>query len=71
MSAAVHAHFVVLIAEAVGELQRQGQLRADIDPERFAVLAVALLDGLQVQWLYDPEVDMAEHLAHLWALLAR
>ena len=60
-----------LIAEAVGELQREGQLRADIDPERFAVLAVALLDGLQVQWLYDPEVDMAEHLTHLWALLAR
>ncbi|MFC8047534.1 TetR/AcrR family transcriptional regulator [Nocardia sp. NPDC057353] len=60
-----------LIADAVGELQRDGQLRADLDPDRFAVLAVALLDGLQVQWLYDPEVDMAEHLAHLWALLAR
>ncbi|BDT99847.1 hypothetical protein IFM12276_28760 [Nocardia sputorum] len=33
------------------------------DPDRCAVLAMALLDGLQTQWLYDSDVDMADHVA--------
>lgn len=58
-----------LVAAAVTAMQRDGRLPADLDPDRFAVLAVALMDGLQLQWLYDPEIDMAAHLGHFWDLL--
>ncbi len=59
-----------LAAEGVAELQRDGRLPAHLDPQRFAVLTVALMDGLQMQWLYDPEIDMADHVAYLWELLS-
>lgn len=54
------------LAEAYRAAQRDGALRAGVDPESAARRLVALMDGLQVQWLYDPSVDMAgivaEHL---------
>lgn len=37
-----------------------GELRADIDPHAVAAQVFAMMDGLQLQWLLDPErVDMA------------
>ncbi|MFE5325801.1 TetR/AcrR family transcriptional regulator [Embleya sp. NPDC056575] len=49
-----------------------GELRADVDPAAVAAQVFAMMDGLQLQWLLDPEhVDMAalfgdyvEHLLH-------
>ena len=42
-------------------LQTEGEIRADIDPKQIGVLFMSLMDGLQVQWLLDPEsVDMSE-----------
>ena len=38
--------------------QREGRIRADRDPGQAAVVLLALLDGLQIQWLYDRDVDM-------------
>ncbi|MFG2022175.1 TetR/AcrR family transcriptional regulator [Streptomyces sp. NPDC048825] len=38
--------------------QREGHIRADRDPDQAAVVLLALLDGLQIQWLYDRDVDM-------------
>ncbi|WP_157414202.1 TetR/AcrR family transcriptional regulator [Agromyces allii] len=47
-------------------------LRADLDPVFEATWIIALWDGLQLQWLYDPEsVDVAEQLAAHLAHLAR
>ncbi|MGY1840179.1 MULTISPECIES: TetR family transcriptional regulator C-terminal domain-containing protein [unclassified Modestobacter] len=48
-----------------------GQLRPGVEPESAARAAIALMDGLQSQWLYDQDsVDMAaEVLAHIGALL--
>lgn len=41
-------------------LQEDGQLRRDLDPERVGQLVTAMMDGLQLQWLLDPDnVDMA------------
>lgn len=41
-----------------------GRLRPGIDPYRAAVATIALMDGLQVQWLLDPDsTDMAAMLA--------
>lgn len=46
-----------------------GHVREDAPVEHLAREMVALMDGLQVQWLLDPEVDMAailaEHVAGL------
>lgn len=40
-------------------LQERGELRRDLDPERLGQLVTAMMDGLQLQWLLDPdEVDM-------------
>jgi hypothetical protein len=30
---------------------------------------VALVDGLQVQWRHDPDLDMPSYLEDLWSLL--
>lgn len=39
--------------------QRKGRLTAEVDPETLAVQVLALFDGLQLQWLLEPDaVDM-------------
>ncbi|MEV7631853.1 TetR/AcrR family transcriptional regulator [Microbacterium sp. NPDC089318] len=40
--------------------QAEGRLPADVDTRQAATVLVAILDGLQIQWLYDPSIDMAE-----------
>lgn len=37
------------------EAQRLGEIRGDIPAEDLVILLFAMMDGLQVQWLYDPE----------------
>ncbi|MFD8248210.1 hypothetical protein [Nocardia sp. NPDC059691] len=54
------------LTRAIADLRESGRVPADLDPDRFAVL-----DGLQTQWLYDPAVDMADHVAYLWELIER
>ncbi|MDJ1114894.1 TetR/AcrR family transcriptional regulator [Microbacterium dauci] len=45
--------------ESFTRLQQEGQLRTDLDPERVGQLVTAMMDGLQLQWLLDPDaVDM-------------
>lgn len=47
------------IGDALTLLAQSGQLRDGVEPERAAIDLTALLDGLQVQWLYQPDaVDM-------------
>ncbi len=57
------AHYVKTreyVLRALQELDAQGALRESVDAEAAAVAFVALMDGLQVQWLTSPgEVDMA------------
>ena len=43
-------------------MQADGRLRSDLDPEELASVLLAVADGLQIQWLYDPSRDMAEHV---------
>jgi AcrR family transcriptional regulator len=65
-----HAYFaertavlVTRIGAAFTELQRQGVLRADVAPASLARTMLALLDGLELQWLYDPDsVDIKAEL---------
>jgi AcrR family transcriptional regulator len=47
-------------------LSEAGQLRPGVDPKTAAVTFIALMDGLQVQWLTSPEeVDLAGPLRFL------
>lgn len=48
-----------------------GRLSPDLDPERVAVVLIALADGLQLQWLIDDSIDMADHVRTVVKLLSR
>ncbi|MGP3957509.1 TetR/AcrR family transcriptional regulator [Nonomuraea sp. 3N208] len=52
-----------LRADMAGALRRgveRGEFRADLDAEAHADRLIAMMDGLQTQWLIDPDrVDMA------------
>jgi AcrR family transcriptional regulator len=50
----VTRHFVEQLATA----QEAGQIGAEVDLTRAAALLIAVLDGLQVQWLLDNRMDM-------------
>ncbi|MDZ5076526.1 TetR/AcrR family transcriptional regulator [Nesterenkonia sp. HG001] len=57
------------LSRAVRAEQDAGRMRVDLDPEVTARTLMALADGLQAQWLYDPQVDMAGMIVrHLEAL---
>ncbi len=43
-------------------MQQDGRLRTDVDTEQLASVLLAISDGMQIQWLYDPSRDMAEHV---------
>ena len=50
--------------EFFSRLQNEGQIRSDIDITQIAILTLAMMDGLQIQWLLDPEnIDMTESFA--------
>lgn len=42
----------------LADAQRDGLIRADIDPDHAARLISAVMDGLQQQWLLDESIDM-------------
>ncbi|MFC8798756.1 TetR family transcriptional regulator [Promicromonospora sp. NPDC057138] len=51
-------------------LQAEGRVRPGVDPERAAASLVGLWDGLQVQWLLEPErIDVATCLRDYLELL--
>src|SRR6478736_5392017 len=51
--------------------QQVGRIRADLDPEAIAALVIAASDGLQTQWLLDPDAPQDAALALLEKLLSR
>ena len=55
-----HASDRSRVRAAVAHAQRNSDVDVRLDPEVVAVMLLALLDGLRLQWLLDPEsVDMA------------
>lgn len=63
--------FRAFAAEGVRAAQASGSLPDDLDPQRVATMLMALADGLQTQWLMDPELDMSAHVAEFLAILGR
>ncbi|MEU9242715.1 TetR/AcrR family transcriptional regulator [Streptomyces sp. NPDC048385] len=57
------------VARAVRERAAEGQLREGISPEIAAVLYQAVLNGLQVQWLLDQQLDIVEPLNAFLSLI--
>ncbi|WP_311211350.1 MULTISPECIES: TetR/AcrR family transcriptional regulator [unclassified Arthrobacter] len=53
------------IAVDIERRQSSGEVRTDVDAVMLARLTVAAFDGLQLQWLYDKDVDMADGLRQL------
>jgi AcrR family transcriptional regulator len=49
--------------------QDAGRLRADVDPAAMAALVIAASDGLQIQWLLEPNVDITASLELLDTIL--
>ena len=43
-------------------MQQDGRLRSDVDPEQLTSVLLAVSDGMQIQWLFDPSRDMATHV---------
>ena len=58
------------IAERVRHNQGTGRMRADVDPDAVAALVIAASDGLQTQWLLDPDAPQDAALALLDQLLS-
>jgi hypothetical protein len=55
---------------AIVQAQRSGEVRSDISPEAVGILIFAMMDGLQVQWLLEPEtIDMARMFGEFVQLL--
>ncbi|MFZ7087866.1 TetR/AcrR family transcriptional regulator [Curtobacterium sp. RRHDQ10] len=50
------------LADVIRRDQRQARLRDDLDAEDLASLVMAASDGLQVQWLLDPDQVDAERV---------
>jgi AcrR family transcriptional regulator len=58
------------LASRIESGQQAGRIAADIDPVDAAALVIAASDGLQIQWLLDPDaVDVGRSLSILERLL--
>jgi|EndMetStandDraft_5_1072996.scaffolds.fasta_scaffold492681_1 AcrR family transcriptional regulator len=57
------------LAERLAEDKRRGRLPASLDAAEVAKEIIALMDGLQVQWLLEPEIDMTVPVAAYFARL--
>lgn len=57
-------------AETMRGLQETGLLPSAADPECMAAILVALIDGLQIQWLLDGDLDMGGTIEHFLSVLA-
>ncbi len=58
-----YAALKATVTRAFADLDRDGALRQGVVPRIAAIQVVAAMDGLQIQWLLDPDTDMAGALA--------
>lgn len=57
------------LVERLRAEQQQGTVRADVEPMQIAQLIIAASDGLQIQWLLEPSIELEETLRVLATLL--
>jgi AcrR family transcriptional regulator len=65
-----YSHLIGLLADRVLAGQREGTITDAVSPEMAARLCLAVVDGLQIQWLLDPDsVDMVAAFDAFWQML--
>ncbi|WP_307225037.1 TetR/AcrR family transcriptional regulator [Microbacterium arborescens] len=57
------------LTERLRSEQRAGTVRDDVPAEQLAALLIAASDGLQIQWLLEPSIELERTLASLAVLL--
>ncbi len=57
------------LSTAMRAEQKQGALSQSLNPEQIAEMFISLADGLQLQWLHNPQIDMSEQIRTLWTVL--
>ena len=56
--------------EILSQGQARGEIRSDIPAEDLTIMLYAMMDGLQIQWLFEPEkIDMARIFGQFVRLL--
>jgi AcrR family transcriptional regulator len=65
-----YAHSRATIGAGLARMQASGRIDPGLDPEQLASILIAVSDGMQVQWMYDPGRDMAAHVEAVIALAA-
>lgn len=58
------------LTERLTAEQAEGRIRADVDPSDTAALLIAASDGLQIQWLLEPSIELQRTLETFAVLLA-
>jgi len=56
-------------ADDIRHRQESGTLPVSLDADKLAATMIALADGIQVQWMLDPSIDMGDHIDFLWSTL--
>jgi len=56
---------------AIRRGQDSGEFRADVDADALAALVLAVMDGLQIQWLLDRDIDMGRRFAVFTDMMKR
>jgi AcrR family transcriptional regulator len=64
-----YAMLVEMLIEDIRDGQTQGRVRRDLEAETMARIVIAAFDGLQLQWLYDKSVNMADGLLDVITVL--
>lgn len=64
-----YAEIRALLSDEITTRQQAGTRSPELDARKVANLLIAVSDGLQTQWLLDPDFDMADHLDYLIDLL--
>ena len=54
-----------LFTQVFEEMREAGTLTSPLDPASLATVVLAAMEGLQTQWLYDDQVDMAGALTNV------
>lgn len=57
-----YASLRTTLTRGLQELSDSAELRSGVEPHIAAAQLIALMDGLQIQWLLDPSTDMAAAL---------